>query len=276
MHDSDVGDSDCELASAIRRAYGPYTARAEAPTHVRRLVRFLPILAAPVALGVVVAAALAVSTVIAPPSVFGTWTATPSSPNPALVASVRDGCISPPGSDWTAEDRAHAADIAALPLVVVDQRGRGAVALFAEWRPEGRASMMCFSAADEAGQVMAGGGGSSTGALESPATGPIRLFTANRNRSEWGTYTAYAGSTEPSVIQITVERNTGSVVIASVANGYFVAWWPGDAYATRIIAYGPGGTILSEIGNNGWDFLDHDPDPNPGFITPGPSATNGE
>lgn len=276
MRDSVLSHSDDELADAIRHAYAAYAAPASSTLGRRRLLRFGRIAVAPLAIGAVVAAVFVAGTVFAPPSAFGTWTATPSSPNPALVARVRDGCLSPPGPDWTAEMRANAADLASLPLVIVDQRGRGAVAFFAERRPDGQASMMCLSAADEDGQVMAGGGGTSTGARETPATGPLRLFTAHRNRSEWGTYTAYAGSVEPGVTQVTVERNSGSGVIASVANGYFVAWWPGDAYATRIIAYGAGGAVLAEIGNNGWDFLDDDPDPNPGVITPGPSASSGE
>jgi hypothetical protein len=166
--------------------------------------------------------------------------------------------------------------LATLPLVVVDQRGRGAIALFAERRPDGQASMMCLSVADEDGRVMAGGGGSSTGARETPATGALRLFTAQRNGSEWGTLTAYAGSIEPGVKQVIVDRSTGSGVIASVSHGYFVAWWPGDAYATRITAYGSGGAVLAEIDNNGWDFLDDDPNPSPGFITPRPSASTPE
>ncbi len=276
MRDSVLRHSDDELADAIRHAYAAYAAPASSTLGRRRLLRFGPIAAAPLAIGVVAAALFVAGTVFAPPSAFGTWTATPSSPNPALVASVRDGCLPPPGPDWTTEDRANAADLATLPLVIVDQRGRGAVALFAERRPDGQASMMCLSAADEDGQVMAGGGGSSTGARETPAIGPLRLFTAQRNGSEWGTYTAYAGSVEPGVTQVTVERNSGSGVIASVANGYFLAWWPGDAYATSIIAYGAGGVALAEIGNNGWDFLDEDLDPSPGFITPEPSALSGE
>jgi hypothetical protein len=276
MRDSVLSHSDDELADAIRHAYAAYAAPASSPLSRGRLLRLHPIAVAPLAIGVVVAAVLVAGTVFAPPSAFGTWTATPSSPNPALVASVRDGCLPPPGPDWTTEDRANAADMTRLPLVIVDQRGRGAVALFAERRPDGQASMMCLSAADEDGQVMAGGGGTSTGARETPATGPLRLFTAHRNRSEWGTYTAYAGSVEPGVTQVTVERNSGSGVIASVANGYFLAWWPGDAYATSIIAYGAGGAVLAEIGNNGWDFLDDDPDPSPGVITPGPSVPSGE
>jgi len=275
MNEPSLNADERAIMGAIRRSFAPYRLAAAIPTPHRPMSRLVAAVV-PIGVGMLVGAVIVIRSVVSPDSAFATWTATPSTPNPALVEAVRDGCQSPPGPDWTAADHAYFADMATLPLVVVDQRGRGAVALFAERRAEGQASMMCLSVADEDGQVMAGGGGSSTGARETPAIGPLRLFTANRNRSEWGTITAYAGSIEPGVTQVIVERNTGSGVIASLSNGYFVAWWPGDAYATRIIAYGPGRSVLAEIGNNGWDFVDDDPDPSPGFVTPSPSDSIGE
>lgn len=71
------------------------------------------------------------------------------------------------------------------------------------------------------------------------------------------------------MVQVTIERNEGGSVIATVSNGYFLAWWPGEAFASGLIAYGEGGAVLAEIGNNGWDFQDDAPDPSPGFIDSG-------
>jgi hypothetical protein len=142
-----------------------------------------------------------------------------------------------------------------LPLVVVDRRGRAAVALFAERRPDGQAVVTCMTIAEvEGGPPVNGGGGSATAAMESPPDGPLRLISALRDQSDAGIYTAYIGHVDPEVVQVTVERNSGDSVIASVANGYFVAWWPGEAHATNLMAYGDGGRVLAEIGNNGWDF----------------------
>jgi hypothetical protein len=201
--------------------------------------------------------------ILAPPSAFATWTAVPTPVDPAFVEQMERNCATDrPPDDLSSIDPQTRAEMEAqqeifekLPLVVVDRRGRAAVALFAERRPDGQAVVTCMTIAKvEGGPPVNGGGGSATASMESPPDGPLRLFSALRDQSDAGIYTAYIGHVDLDVVQVTVERNSGGSVIASVANGYFVAWWPGDAHATNLIAYGDGGRVLAEIGNNGWDF----------------------
>jgi hypothetical protein len=221
------------------------------------------------ALAVAVAVILVGTPLLGPASAFATWTAVPSPVDPAFAMAMRENCALRPipvddpnvDDERLAELLAQQQIFAELPLVVMDQRGRAAVALFAERLPDGQASVLCLTVAEKDGSPpAAGGGGSGTGAFEFPAAGPLRLFTAHRNDSEAGTFTAYAGWVGPEVVQVTVERNEGQVVTASVANGYFLAWWPGESHATMLVARGADGAVLVEIGNNGWDFRDESGD----------------
>ena len=225
-----------------------------------RRIRFVAISAPAVALtviGIVVGASL-----LRPASAFATWTAEPGAVDPAFAAAMQRNCaLSPSGVEpsLSPETRAEMAEqqqiFAQLPLVVMDQRGRAGVALFAERRADGQASVMCMTiAAEVGGPPVVGGGGSGTGGQEAPADGPLRLFTGQRNGSDAGTFTAYAGSVGPEVTRVTVERSEGSGVVATVSNGYFLVWWPGEAFAARFVGENAEGAVVAEIGNNGWDF----------------------
>jgi hypothetical protein len=238
----------------------PLVTRASRRTLSRRLL----LTSAP-GLAVAVAAILIGTSMLKPGSAFATWTAVPTPVDPAFAAAMQENCALRPiptdepniDAERMAEMLAQQQIFAALPLVVMDQRGRAAVALFAGRLPDGQASVMCMTVAEQEGSPpVAGGGGSGTGEFETPVDGPLRLFTAQRNGSDAGTFTAYAGSVGPDVVQVTVERDEGQVVTASVTNGYFLAWWPGESYATKFVARGFAGAVLAEIGNNGWDFRD--------------------
>ncbi|MEX2210113.1 MAG: hypothetical protein WD846_04500 [Patescibacteria group bacterium] len=243
--------------SSLDRRMAPSLAQTRHAPRWRLALAVVPIVA------VASVAVWAGATILSPPSAFATWTAVPTPVDPAFAEQMERNCATNrPAEDLSSFDPQTRAEMEAqqeifrkLPLVVVDRRGRAAIALFAERRPEGQAVVTCMTIAEEdGGSPVNGGGGSATGALESPPDGPLRLFSALRDQSDAGIYTAYVGHVDPDVVQVTVERNSGGSVIASVANGYFVAWWPGDSYATTLVAYGEGGQILAEIGNNGWDF----------------------
>lgn len=209
-------------------------------------------LSAPV-LAVAVAAIVIAASLLGPQSAFATWSVEPGSLDPAFAAAMQDNCLVPRGIGASLTDDERI--LADLPLVVMDQRGRAAVALFAERRPDGQATVMCMTIASEpGGGPVAGGGGWALGSLETPVDGPLRLFTAQRNDSDAGTYTAYAGSVEPEVVGVTVKRNDGSEVVATVSNGYFLVWWPGETFATRFVGKSTEGAAVAAIGNNGWDL----------------------
>ena len=224
-----------------------------------RRLRFVAISAPALALaviGVVVGTSL-----LRPASAFATWTVEPGAVDPAFAAAMQRNCaLGPTGAEpsLSPETRAEMAEqqvFAQLPVVAMDQRGRAGVALFAERRADGQASVMCMTiAAEVGGPPVVGGGGWGSGAQEAPPDGPLRLFTGQRNGSDAGTFTAYAGSVGPEVTRVTVERSEGSEVVATVSNGYFLVWWPGEAFATSFVGENAEGAGVAEIGNNGWDF----------------------
>ena len=248
--------NDEELVGAIRRAFSSYRPLPASGLPVsarsRGFVR-LGLVGIPVA-GLL--AMLVGQTIFAPTSAFATWTAVPVQPDPAIVAAVTELCHNAPlPSDMPPTDRAYEEELRSLPLVVVDQRGRAAVALFARREGEGQTSLMCLGSTNAAGMLVEGGAGGGKEARESPVDGPLRLFTAQRDTNAGREpYTAYAGSVASDVSKVVVERSRGEPVTAAVDNGYFVAWWPGEAYATKVTAFAQDGLIVSEIGNNGWTF----------------------
>ena len=232
------------------------------PAWRRRPARRLLLASVPV-LAVAVAGILLATSLLKPPSAFATWTPVPGPVDPAFAAAMHENCALRPiptddpniSAERMREMLAQQAILAKLPLVVMDQRGRAAVALFADRLADGQASVLCMTVAKEEGGIpVAGGGGASTGAVEAPADGPLRLFTAQRTSSDAGMYTAYAGWVAPGVARVAVDRSNGQIVTASVASGYFVAWWPGASAATKFTGYNADGTVITEIGNNGWDF----------------------
>jgi hypothetical protein len=231
----------------------PDLLRAIVVSPVRR-PRSLLLVASP-ALAVVVIAVFVVSALLRPPSVFASWTAAPTPLDPAFAAVMQRNCVTQPydprlDADLRATLDEQAALFADVPLVVMHQRGRAAIALFARPRADGEGVLaaMCMTIADEPGGApIAGGGSWGDRHVERPANGPVRLFLTGRNSSEAGTFTAYAGRVDADVRQVTVERSAGEAVIATVSNGYFLAWWPDDALATRVAAYGHGGVVLTQL-----------------------------
>jgi hypothetical protein len=185
-----------------------------------------------------------------PESAFASWSAVPTDPDPALEAALLagPGCQAPVSPDMTAEERVFAEDINSLPMVLVDQRGTSAVALFAEHRAAGVASKLCLGSHDGSGVLATSGSGSGLDAQESPSDGPMRLVGRLQLRSDGGeTLTAAFGTSDASVARVVVGRTTGGDVIATVKDGYWVAWWPGDAALEQATAFGADGAEITAI-----------------------------
>jgi hypothetical protein len=142
-------------------------------------------------------------------------------------------------------------DLGGVPRVALQQQGTTVTALFARPQDAGYEYALCTWFTDTTPPVSAGGSGVGE---EVPAQGPLRLFGAHRASAAGKVQTAYAGSVEAQVVQVRVERSEGEPVDATVMNGYFLASWSGDAYATRFIALGDDGESVASMGNNGWDF----------------------
>jgi hypothetical protein len=202
------------------------------------------------------------SALFEPPSAFATWTVEPTAVDPAFASAAMENCALRPAGAMPSLSPEHQSAMdqqrqiyAELPLVAIDQRGRAAIALFAQRRAGGQDVVLCMAIAPKSDvPPTVGSGGAGTAVLEAPADGPLRLFIGLRKRTFAGVYTAYAGSVGPEVSRVTVKRSQGQAIVATVSNGYFLAWWPGEAFATGFVAENAAGEVIAEIGNNGWDF----------------------
>jgi hypothetical protein len=181
-----------------------------------------------------------------------------------LVASSASPLPRDPSADCGFFDGPFAADdanavvaLGDLPRVATEQHGTTVVSLFAAPRGEELAATVCTWFTQPGATASASGSGI---VQEVPSEGPIRPFTTGRAGSPSGLQTAYAGSIDPVVARVSVERNEGGPVDAIIGNGYFLATWPGEAHATGFTAYGTDGQVLAAVGNNGWDYS-HDGGP---------------
>ena len=84
--------------------------------------------------------------------------------------------------------------------------------------------------------------------LESPPDGPLRLVSRLQIRSDGGeTLTAADGTADASVAKVVIARSSGGDVIATVKDGYWVAWWPGDAAFEKATAFAADGSEIDSI-----------------------------
>ncbi len=183
-----------------------------------------------------------------PQSAFASWSAVPVVADPALQAALLESCKVSITRDMTAEDRAFTEEINGLPMVLVDQRGTSGVALFAERRGSGIASNLCLGSLDDAGTLRTVGGGSALGAQENPPDGPLRFAGSVQIWSYGGeTLSATFGTSDPSVAKVVLSREAGGDVTATVKDGYWVAWWPGELTAQRVAAFAADGSEVDSI-----------------------------
>lgn len=136
--------------------------------------------------------------------------------------------------------------------------------MFASRDDDGIAINVCLGAVDAHGTYLGGGTGASIGATEEPLDGPVRVVTGTRNTRHgpdlWSllgggeTYTAYGGTIEAGVDRVSVERSDGVTVEASVGEGFFAVWWPGDGEATGFSALDQDGQVLARLDSGDWSF----------------------
>jgi hypothetical protein len=158
---------------------------------------------------------------IIPGGTSGPESPAPSEPVGGNCATSGSGAAFDPG---TPEEDFAVLD--GLPRVLTERHATPVVSLFASRSGEGQASVLCMWFTEQSPPVVASGTGIGP---EFPADGPLRLFAASQGASPDDSHTAYAGSADPSIVRVEVERNEGVPVTASVADGYFLASWPGDA-----------------------------------------------
>jgi hypothetical protein len=129
---------------------------------------------------------------------FAGWQPTPSTPAPGQLAQAAQACGQGLGSP-----------------VLSDSRGPYTASIYAD---------------STTGDVSS----SSTSAAPADlATGQIQLNGGGTRDAAGDALTLVDGRTGAGVTAVTIERSDGSSVQATVANGWYLAWWPGTAAPTN-------------------------------------------
>lgn len=246
--------NDDQLADGIRRAFGRYRAVPRPLDELAPAVgaaRPSPLLTrrrafgglSLVGMGAAVVLAVVLTLGQAPagqgPSVWAGWQPVPTKPDQAMREQARSMCFSKatgvepngvvPGSSLTYGE---------LPLLVQDQRG--SVALFIFGRDT--AIVVCAMWRDEHG-----GFESTVGSMSWPyqrlmdQVDTVGWMVMGAGRSGDSTLiTLFFGRT--TTTRVVILRDDGKTVEATVQDGFYAAWWPGNAQVVRVTAYDGKGT----------------------------------
>lgn len=236
---------DRKLMESIKTAYGSYRLP-PARQRVRR--RLWPWTAA---LATVAAGVTVLALVTAPPSALASWTAAPTSSDPdELPDATVDACREQAfrlirvgeQADWP--DDPSLRTLGTLPLVAYDERGEASAALLADHGS--RAAWICVivPVAGQPPYVELGGGSD----VIPEDLGPVEIWTANAGwNSDYGGRWEIAGRVDPEVEQLTVVAEDGRDVVATLDDGWFLAWWPSEAEPIRIDLHTIGGELVDSL-----------------------------
>jgi hypothetical protein len=178
--------------------------------------------------GGVTAAVVAVVTLGAGASnAFAGWSATPTKPAPGRLAAALADCRS-------------RSTIAGLAPKVSDTRGPFTMSVYAD-RDQ---SATCIT-----GPTFTAVSGSVSRAPVSVPAGRILLGTSHTSR-DGQAYSFSEGRTGADVTGVTLILDTGTRVQATVANGWFVAWWPGSHDVKRAEITTPDGVHTQTFAHN--------------------------
>jgi len=205
----------------------------------------------PVAAGALTAAAAAgvavwvVALSSQTPSAFAGWTATPTAGSPAQVKAAEAACRhrlaspAPPGAR-TGHGPAPAGgpELTHLRPVLADTRGPFTWAIFAG----SDASASCISGPSLT--VLSASGGVN---VTAPA-GKVALTSSSQTQTPKGAaYSFVEGRAGSGVTAATLVLGDGTHVQATLQNGWFVAWWPGDQSARSALVTTPAGTATQTL-----------------------------
>jgi hypothetical protein len=173
----------------------------------RRRIRKLPAIGAVGATGIAAAltAVFALSSGAAP--AFAGWQPKPTSPTPGQLAQAAQSCGQGLGSP-----------------VITDSRGPYTASIYADSTTHD----VCLS-----GNGVSMSSKSITPGTVSVAAGQIQLNGSGARDGAGNALTLVDGRTGAGVTAVTIERGDGSSVQATVANGWYLAWWPGTVSATN-------------------------------------------
>jgi hypothetical protein len=173
----------------------------------RRRIRKLPAIGALGATAIAVAVAAVVTLGSSAAPAFAGWQPTPTSPAPGQLAQAVQAC---------------GQDLGSPPLT--DSRGPYTASIYAD----STTSDLCLS-----GNGVSMSSRSTSVAPASVAAGQIELDGGGTRDSAGNALTLVDGRTGAGVTAVTIERRDGSSVQATVANGWYLAWWPGTVAATN-------------------------------------------
>jgi hypothetical protein len=180
------------------------------------------------------------------PRAFAGWSATPTAPRGVQSRRAREACVSLLATSHgiqQAQERARGSHepwpipsitAGSWRTVVVDSRGPYISILFIADR--GAAAFSCFSGRHP---KQASFGGSYAPQPRPPVpAGQVSIvssgFTTTPPSEGSLQFSRLVGRTGPGVTGVTLKLRDGTRVTASVANGWFLAWWPGTQGGTGI------------------------------------------
>ncbi|GAB3276872.1 hypothetical protein [Kineosporia babensis] len=191
-----------------------------------------PVTRRPLAIGMAALAVAAAGVVVVPTLVpsaaekaFAAWTPTPTSVSPQELLPAAQNCVSAHG--------AASATVSAGDIVLGEKRGI-AVSLIV-W--QGSQALECMSVEDSktyASQVL-------PGTPTTPANGLVAVETRSSTGSGDTEYSHVVGSVTDQVTHVDLVLADGRTVQATVADGWWSAWWPGpeagEADTVRVVAH---------------------------------------
>ena len=234
---------DRAVAEAVRGAYRPYTLPAAAPGR-RRALRPWGVMAAAVVVAILAGIALN------RPSALAGWTSAPTSSDPGeLTAATDAACRDEARTRLEMWQRGAPRDPALqamkdLPLVAYDRRGEASSALFAD---AGARHVLICVIIPVAGQPpyveLTGGSG-----VVPDDFGPVEVWTASSGwNSDYGGRWEIAGRVDSDVAELALSRADGESVIATVHDGWFLAWWPSTSEPVGLELRAADGELLRSV-----------------------------
>lgn len=240
----DLPDADRRTAELVASEYGRLRLDREVPTAFPAAGYRRGLLWAGGGVAAAAAAVLAAGTLtIATPA--AAWAATPSVPNASDKAAAATTCADALTGVTDSRGAPPTGPEKLPPLQLLDIRGTGAYAVFVddEW------TVQCFLRSEDGawtrGQVTAEPTGTSPG---------VAAFAVDwAGSTQWAdddTTFHVGGTVAPQTQRVTLELADGTVVEATVIEGRFAIWYPGDVQVSpdaRLVAYDNG--AKGEIGS---------------------------
>jgi hypothetical protein len=153
-------------------------------------------------------------------SAFAGWTPQPTRPTAGQVAAARTYC-------------AANVPTRGLPLKLADTRGPFTILVYSN----GTSNDFCT-----VGPSWRSASGWSTSPAVTPATGKLFLWTDHTSTADGQSYGSMIARTGHDVSTAKLTLDDGSVVTATVENGWAVAWWPGTRHLAAARLTTPTGT----------------------------------